>query len=238
MVILLLLEMLTLLIKHNIFRQSELVRDIALQNTHFVLLKLPVVCKSVCFVHKWGADYSFSWLVSIRNIRSLQPSLEWKVATNSRLITFLWKHWINSLETVCFRPGNTFRIFEWWTHKSSTLQKFHWFSANAKTFFFSLAPKEFIKLLLKYIVNLLKRNMQSIKRRHVTNFRNKVWLLIPKTITCKQWKVVLASVKNLQLKKRFTASIINPSSSYGTVFLRTCFVCSRATTRVWIHTLF
>ena len=86
-------------------------------------------------------------------------------------------------------------------HNLSTLQVFQQVSHNWKSFFLQSCAKEFIKFLCECIVNLLKGNLQSIKRHHVTKFQNESRMLSLKRITWKQRRYVLASEKELQLSK-------------------------------------
>ena len=49
----------TIYIKHNLFHQSKLGRDVELLNPHIVLFKSPgMLCNSVRLVHNWDSDHS------------------------------------------------------------------------------------------------------------------------------------------------------------------------------------
>ena len=96
------------------------------------------------------------------------------------------------------------------TQNVPTLQVFQSFSHNCKSLFFQSCLKELIRFLCESILNLLKRNLQSIKRHHVAKFHSEVWLLFLKIITWNQRKDVLASEKALQLIK-----VISPPVSYA-----------------------
>ena len=69
-------------------------------------------------------------------------------------------------------------------------------------------PKEFIQFLCECVVNLLKGNLQAIKRHHVVNFQVEVWFLLLKKTTWKQRRNVLSSEKALQLLTIITLPII------------------------------
>ena len=73
----------------------------------------------------------------------------------------------------------------------------------------SVLPKKFIRFLRECIINLLKGNLQSIKRQHVTKFQSAVRLLSLKRTTWKQIRDLLASEKGLQLIKVITPPAIN-----------------------------
>ena len=124
----------TIYLKHNLFNQSKLGRDVELQNTHIVLFKSPrdssqQAWRTVKFRLK---AISF---VSKRNICSLRSFSEWLVAMKWRSITFLYKHRIPSLKILYPGPTETVKIFERWTHKISLLPKCsNHFPANAEPF--------------------------------------------------------------------------------------------------------
>ena len=63
------------------------------------------------------------------------------------------------------------------TQNLSTLQVFQSLSRKCKSRFLQSCPKEFIRFLCECIVNLLKGNLQTIKRHHVVKFQDEVWLL-------------------------------------------------------------
>ena len=117
------------------------------------------------------------------------------------------------------------------TQNFSTLQVFQSFSHKCKSLFLKSCPKEFIRFLFEGIVNRFKENLQSIKRHHVTNFQNEIWLLFLEKITWKQKRDVLVSAKWLILMKVITLPIINHLSWYGAVCL-SLLLCT--TTTVWI----
>ena len=86
----------------------------------------------------------------------------------------------------------------------STLQVFQSFSHECKSLFLQCCPKQLIQFLCECIINLLKGNLQSIKRHHVAKFQSEVRLLSPKRTTWKQRRDILASQKGLQLIKAQT----------------------------------
>ena len=66
-------------------------------------------------------------------------------------------------------------------------------SRKCKSHFLQSCPKEFIRFLCECIVNLLKGNLQTIKRDHVVKFQDNVWLLSLKRTTWKERGNVLSS---------------------------------------------
>ena len=69
-------------------------------------------------------------------------------------------------------------------------------------------PKEFIRFLSECIVNIVKGNLQGIKRHHVVKFQDDVWLLLLERTTWKQRRNILSSEKGLQLIAVITLPVI------------------------------
>ena len=90
----------------------------------------------------------------------------------------------------------------------STLQLFQGFSPKSKSRFLQSRPKEFFRFFCEGIVNLLKRNLESIKRYHVAKFQ-KNWFFFPKRTTWKQTRDLLASQNGWQLIKILTTAVIS-----------------------------
>ena len=88
---------------------------------------------------------------------------------------------------------------------------------------FASVSKEIIRLLCGCIVNLLKWNLQSRKRHHVTKCQNEVRLFSPERINWRQRRDVMASEKRLQLIKVITPLVINHFPWYGAVCFRPWF---------------
>ena len=128
-------------------------------------------------------------------------------------------------------PQNFISRTDWnsqkfWTmnkQKFSTLQVFQSIPQKCKSLFLQSCPKEFIRFLCECIINLLKGNLQSIKRHHVVKFLSEVWLLSLKRTTWKQRRYIVASERGLQLIKVFTPPVINRLSWYGPLSPGSCF---------------
>ena len=95
------------------------------------------------------------------------------------------------------------------TQNFSTLHVFQSLSRKCKGHFIQSCPKEFIRFLCECIVNLLKGNLQTIKRHHVVHFQDEVWLLSLKRTTWKQRRNVLPSERGFQLIAVITPPVIN-----------------------------
>ena len=109
------------------------------------------------------------------------------------------------------------------TQNFSIPQVFQSFSHKCKSLFLQSCAKEFIRFLCEFIVNLLKGNLQSMKRHHAVNFQSEVWPLSLKRTTWKQRRDILASERSLQLNKVITPPVINHLSWNGPVCPNSCF---------------
>ena len=87
------------------------------------------------------------------------------------------------------------------TQNLSGLQVFQSFFCKCKNLFLQSCPKEFMRFVCECKVNLLKRNLQNIKRQRVPNFLNDVWLPFLRRGIWRQRRDILASKKGSQLKK-------------------------------------
>ena len=96
------------------------------------------------------------------------------------------------------------------TQKPPTLRVFQLLSRKCKSHFRQSCPQEFAKCIecIEGIENLLKGDLQTIKRHHVVKFQDEFLLLSLKRTTCKQRRNVLSSVKGLQLIAVITPPVI------------------------------
>ena len=95
------------------------------------------------------------------------------------------------------------------TQSPSTPQVFQSCSLKCKSHFLQSCPKEFIRFLCECMVNLLKVNLQVIKRHHLVKFQDEVWLLLLRRTTWKHRRNVLSSEKGLQLIALITPPVID-----------------------------
>ena len=166
----------TIYIKHNLFHQSKLGRDVELQNTHIVLFKSP---REVMQVTTLSTQLGLgSELVDrYRDATSVpfgQLLIDLSPRTDDRL-----RYCTNSGSV----PSN-FYIPERLKHLR-TLDDEHTKSLYSpsvpialrkrKSHFLQSCPKEFIRFLCECMVNLLKGNLRTIKRHHVVKFQDEVW---------------------------------------------------------------
>ena len=198
----------TIYIKHNLFHQSKLGRDVELRNTHIVLFKSP---RDVMQITTLGAQLGLgSELVDWYRDATSVPFGHLLIDLSPRTVDRL---------RYCTNGGSVpskFYIPERLKHLR-TLEGEHTKSLHSpsvpiafpQSHFLQSCPKEFIRFLCECIVNLLKGNLQAIKIHHVVKFQDEVWLLSLKRTTWKQRRKVLMSEKGLQIIAVITPLVIN-----------------------------
>ena len=95
------------------------------------------------------------------------------------------------------------------TQNLSILHAFQSFSRKCKIQFLQSCPKEFIRFLSECIVNILKGNLQNVKRHHVIKYKRELHLLSLKRTNWKQRRDLLTSERGLQLVDTITPFVIN-----------------------------
>ena len=177
----------TIYLKHNLFHQSKLGRDVELQNTHIVLFKSS---RDVMQVFTLSTQLGLGselvdWYRDATSVPFGHLLIDLSPRTDDRL-------------RYCTNSGSVpskFYIPERLKH-SRTLDDEHTKSLyspsvpiafpqsrKCKSHVLQSCPKEFIRFLCECIVNLLKGNLQTIKGHHVVKFQDKVWLLSLKGTT-------------------------------------------------------
>ena len=214
----------TIYIKHNLFHQSKLGRVFELQNTHIVHFKSPRDVMQITTLSTQlglGSDL-FDWYRDATSVPFGHLLIDLSPRTDDRL---LYCTNTGSIPSKFYIPEGLkqSKILEMNTQNLSTLQVFQSFSHKCKGFFLQSCPKEFMGFLCKCIINLLKGNLQSIKRHHVVTFHSEVRLLSLKRTTWKRRRDILASERGLQLTKVITPPVLNHLSCYGPVCPRSCF---------------
>ena len=167
----------TIYIKH-LFHQSKLGRDVELQNTHIVLFKSP---RDAMQVTTLGAQLGLrpelvDWYRDATSVPFGHLLIDLSPRTDDRL------HYCTnsgSVPSKFYIPERLkyLRTLDDDTQNLSTLQVFQSLSRKCKSHFLQSCPKEFIRFLCECIVNLLKGNLQAIKRHHVVKFQDEVRVL-------------------------------------------------------------
>ena len=139
---------------------------------------LPVTWfKSARFVFSWASDKS--WLIAIETQRMYPKVICSLTCGPDRTIHYVIVQKPDPVpQSITSRTGsNNQNCWTINTQKISTLQLFQSISHTCKNFFHQSCPEEFTMFPCECIVNLLKRNLQSLKRHHVTKFQNAFHLL-------------------------------------------------------------
>ena len=200
----------TIYIKHNLFHQSKLGRDVELQNTHIVLFKSP---RDVMQVTNLSTQLGLGselvdWYRDATSVLFGHLLIDLLPRTDDRL-------------RYCSNTGSIrskFNIHDR-LKQSKVLDDEHTKSLYSpdvpiifplmQKSFPSVLPKEFIRFLCECIENLLKGTLQSIKRHHMVKFPSKVRLWSLKRTVLKQRRDILASERGLQLIKVIIPPVIN-----------------------------
>ena len=197
-------------IKHNLFHQNELGRDNELQKAHSVLLKS----------HRYVAPVStFSAKLGLGS-ELADKYRDVKSVSNGHLLNDLSPRTDDRIR-LCTNTGSIRLKFDIWDplkqpknlddeHTKSFYSQFvPIIFPQMQRFFLQFCPEEFIRFIFECVVNLLKRNLRSIKRHHLTTLQNENWFAFSEKIIWKHRTDVLASEKGLQLIKVITPAVIN-----------------------------
>ena len=202
--------LITIYIKNNLFHQSKLGRDVELQNTHIVLFKSPRVVMQITTLNTQlglGSEL-VDWYRDATSVPFGHLLIDLSPRTDDRL-------------RYCTNTGSIpskFYITDW-LKPSKYLDDEHTKSLHSPSVpiifpqmqksFPSVLAKRVYPFLCECIINLLKGNLQSIKRHHVAKIQIEVRLLSLKRTTWKQRRDILASERGLPLIKVFTPLVIN-----------------------------
>ena len=196
----------TIYIKHNLFHQSKLGRDVELQNTHIVLFKSPRDVMQVttlstqlrlgselvdCF--RDATSVPFGHLLIDLSPRTDDP-LRYCTNTGSNPSKFYipeqlrQSKFLDDEHTKSFYSPNVPIIFP----------------QRRRSF-----PSALLKRVYPVSLPMHNKSAQRIKRHHMVNFQSDVRLLSLKRTTWKQRRVIIASERGLQLIKVITPRGIN-----------------------------
>ena len=218
-------------IKHNLFHQSKLRRDVELKNTQIVLFNSP---RDVMQVTTLSTQLGLgSELVDCYRDAMSVPFghllIDLSPRTEDRL-------------RYCTNSGSVpskFYIPDRLKH-SRTLDDEHTkslYSPSVPTAFpqlqtslSSVLPKRFYPVFMRMHCKSAQRKLASHKKTSVVKFQDEVWSLSLKRTTWKQRRNVLSSEKRLQLIAVNTPPVVIHLSSYGAVFLVPASVYNKSVT--------
>ena len=169
----------TIYIKHNLFHQSKLGRDVELENTHIVLFESPHDVMQVTTLNTQlglGSEL-VDWYRDATSVPFGHFSIDLLPRTDDRLRYFTNSGSVLSKFYIPEQLKHLKTLNDEHTKSLSTLQVFQSLSRECESHFLQSCPKEFVRFLCECIVNLLKGNLQTTKRHHVVKFRDEMWLL-------------------------------------------------------------
>ena len=178
----------TIYIKHNLFHQSKLGRDVELQNTYIVLFKSPRDVMQVTTLRTqlgFGSEI-VDWYWDAKSV----PFGHLLIALSPR--TEDWLRYCTDIGSILSKFYFSDRLIQL-KFLDDEHKKFLYspsvpiiFPQTQKSFP-AVLPKEFIMFFCKCIINLLKGNLQSIKRHHMSKLQSEVRLLsLKRTIGSKE----------------------------------------------------
>ena len=197
-------------IKHNLFHQSKLGRDVELQNSHIVLFNFPhdVMQVTTLSTQLGLGSKLVDWYHDATSVPFGHLLIDLSPRTDDRL-------------RYCTNTGSIPSKFyiQARLKQSKNLDDEHTKSLYSPSVpinfpqmqrsFPSVLPKRVYQVSLRMHNKSARRNLQSIKRHHLVKFQSEVRLLSLKCTTWKQRRDILASERGLQLIKVFTPPVIN-----------------------------
>ena len=197
----------TIYIKHNLFHQSRLGRDIELQNTHIVLFKSP---RDVLQINTLSQQLGLgSQLKEWYNKATSVPYGHLLVDLTPKTVDVL-RYCTDSgtIPSKFFLPNPQTTFWTMNTQHLSTLNVFQNFSQKFKKDFVKHCPKDFIRFLSECIVNLLHGELSEVRKLDVQKYQKEVQLLVNKRTSQQKRRKILSSAKGLALINIITPSVI------------------------------
>ena len=199
----------TIYIKHNLFHQSKLRRDVELQNTHIVLKSPRYVMQVTNLSTQLGLGSELvDWYRDATSVSFGHLLIDLSSRTDDRLRYCTNTGSIPSKIYIPDRLKQSKNLDDEHT-KSLYSPSVPFIFPQMQKSFPSVLPKRVYPVSLRMHNKFPKGNLQSIKRHHVANFQRKVRLLSLKRTTWNQRRDILASEKSLQLIKVITPPVIN-----------------------------
>ena len=196
----------TIYIKNNLFHKSTLGRDIELQTTHIALFKSPrdVMQINTLSIQLGLGSSLVDWYRDATLVLFVHLLIDLSPRTDDRL------HYCTNSGKVPskFYVPESLKHLPISAQNFSILHAFQSFSRKCKIHFLQSCPKDFIRFLSECIVNILKGNLQNVKRHHVIKYKRELHLLFLKRFIWKQRRDLLTSERGLQLVDTITPFVI------------------------------
>ena len=217
----------TIYIKHNLFHQNKLRRDVELQNTHIVLKSPRYVMQVTNLSTQLGLGSELvDWYRDATSVSFGHLLIDLSSRTDDRL-----RYCTNtgSIPSKIYIPDRL--------KQSKNLDDEHTKSLYSPSVpiifpqmqksFPSVLPKRVYPVSLRMHNKLPQRKPATHKKTSRGKFSKQGSTIVSKTYNLKQRRDILASEKSLQLIKVITPPIINHLSWYAAVWPRSCFCVQR-----------
>ena len=165
----------TISIKHNLFHQSKLGRDVELQNTHIVLFKsLRDVMQVTTLSIQLGLGSELvDWYRGTTSVPFGHLLIDLSPRTDDRL-----RYCTNTgpIPSKFYNPDQLkeSKILDDQHTKSLYSPSVPIFFPQTKSLFLPSCPKKFFRFLSECVLYLLKGNLQGIRRHHVAKFQSEI----------------------------------------------------------------
>ena len=190
----------TIYIKHNLFHQSKLGRDVELQNTHIVLFKSPRdVLRIKTLSQQLGLGSQLKeWYQDARStlcghllIDITPKTVDWlRYCANSGLTPS--KFYLPAeTETKFLDDEHTIRLY------TPNISKI--FPKTSKTIHPPWSKKFFFQFLSECVVNLLRGELKILRKIDVVKHRREISELTQRRVSLHKRRTILGSPKSLQL---------------------------------------
>ena len=165
----------TIFIKHNLFHQSKLARNVELQITHIVLFRSPrdVMQVSTLSAQSGLGSELVVWYRDAKSVSYGHLLIDLSPRTDDRLRYCTDTGSIPSKFYISERLKQSKILYDEHTKSLYTPNAPNIFPQMQKSLP-SVLPRKFMPFLCECIINLLKGERQSIKRHHVAKFQTKV----------------------------------------------------------------
>ena len=169
----------TVYIKHNLFHQSKLGRDVELQNTHIVLFKSP---RDVLQINTLSQQLGLGsqlkeWYQDATSVPYVHLLID-LTPKKFDLLSYCSKN--GSVPTKFHLPAGIETKFL--DNEYSILPVFQKFSLRLQKKFILNCPKDFIRFLSEVFVNLLRGELRDLRRKDVVKYRKETSELTQKEL--------------------------------------------------------
>ena len=189
----------TIYIKHCLFHQSKLGRDVEVQNTHIVLFKLS---RDVLQINTLSQQLGLGsqlkeWYQDATSVPYGHLLID---LTSKTVVTLRYCSNNGSVPTkFIYQLEHRQNFLTMITQYVSILPIFQNFSQRLRKQFILNCPKDFIQFLSWFLVNLLRGELRDLRKEDVVKYRKEISELTQKSNPLHKIRTFLSSIKELQL---------------------------------------